>query len=51
MHKGQETLMSFHFIVCHDVFKSSFFPSIVIEWNNLGANIWNASSLGIFKIT
>ena len=49
MHKGQETLMSFHFMVCHDVFKSSFFPSIVIEWSNLGVNIWNSSSLGIFK--
>ena len=37
------------FNVKHDYFKNSFFPSTVIEWNNLDSNIRNSESLVIFK--
>ena len=30
-------------------FKNSFFPSIVIEWNNLDPNLRSAASLRVFK--
>ena len=33
----------------HDVFKNTFFPSAIIEWNKLDPAIRNAESLGIFK--
>ena len=37
------------FNVKHDYFKNSFFPSTIIEWNNLDSNIRNSESLVIFK--
>ena len=37
------------FNVKHDYFKSSFFPSTVIEWNKLDSNIRNSESLPLFK--
>ena len=37
------------FNVKHDYFKNSFFPSTIIEWNNLDSNIRNSESLAIFK--
>ena len=35
--------------VKHDYFKNSFFPSTVIEWNNLDSNIRNSENLVLFK--
>ena len=37
------------FNVKHDYFKNSFFPSTIIEWNNLDSNKRNSESLAIFK--
>ena len=37
------------FNVKHDYFKNSFFPSTIIEWNNLDSNIRNSGSLALFK--
>ena len=37
------------FNVKHDYFKNSFFPSTLIEWNNLDSNKRNSESLAIFK--
>ena len=37
------------FNVKHDYFKNSFFPSAMIEWNNLNSNIRNYECLAIFK--
>ena len=37
------------FNVKHDYFKNSFFPSTIIEWNNLDSNIRNSESLAFFK--
>ena len=36
------------FIVKSDYFKNSFFPSTIIEWNNLDSNIRNFESLAFF---
>ena len=33
----------------HYFFKNSFFPSTIIEWNNLDHNIRNSSSFNIFR--
>ena len=33
----------------HSFFKNSFFPSTIIEWNNLDHNIRNSSSFNIFR--
>ena len=33
----------------HTLFKSSFFPSTIIEWNKLDHNIRNSSSFNIFR--
>ena len=35
--------------VKHDYFKNSFFPSTIIEWNNLDSNIKNSENLTLFK--
>ena len=35
--------------VRHNYFKNSFFPSSIIEWNNLDIDIRSASSIDIFK--
>ena len=35
--------------VKHDYFKSSFFPSAIIEWNNLDCNIRNSENLTLFS--
>ena len=32
-----------------NLFKNTFFPSAVIEWNKLGPTIRNVESFGIFK--
>ena len=37
------------FNVKHDCFNKSFFPSPIIEWNNLHSNIRNSESLALFK--
>ena len=37
------------FHIRHSFFKNSFFPSAVIEWNNLNLSILNSKSLSIFK--
>ena len=39
------------FKVKHSLFRNSFFPSAVIEWNKLDLNIRNSESLNIFKKT
>ena len=33
----------------HNFFKNSFFPSVIIEWNNLDISIHNSNSLSNFK--
>ena len=33
----------------HGYFENSFFPSTIIEWNNLDSNIRNSESLAISK--
>ena len=33
----------------HYFFKNSFFPSAIIEWNNLDANLSNSNSISVFK--
>ena len=35
--------------VKQDYFKNSFFPSTIIEWNNLDSNITNSENLVLFK--
>ena len=35
--------------VKHQFFKSSYFPSTIIEWNKLDSNIRNSETLNIFK--
>ena len=37
------------FNVKHDCLKISFFPSTIIEWNNLDSNVRNSESLALFK--
>ena len=33
----------------HNYFKKSFFPSAIIEWNNLDPNLRNSKSISVFK--
>ena len=33
----------------HNFYKNSFFPSTIIEWNNLNSNLCNSENFGIFK--
>ena len=33
----------------YNFFKNSFFPSVIIEWNNLDPNIENSKSISVFK--
>ena len=33
----------------HNSYKKSFFPSLIIEWNNLDPNLQNSENFGIFK--
>ena len=33
----------------HNFFKNSFFPSAIIEWNNVDPNLRNSKSISIFK--
>ena len=33
----------------HRFYKNSFFPSSIIEWNNLEPNLCNSENFGIFK--
>ena len=35
----------------HNFFKNSFFPSTIIEWNNLDPNLRNSDTYGTFKNT
>ena len=37
------------FNVTYNYFKNFFFPSFIIEWNNLDSNIRNSESLALFK--
>ena len=33
----------------HNFYKNYFFPSSIIEWNNLDPNLLNSENFGIFK--
>ena len=33
----------------HNFFKKYFFPSAIIEWNNLDPNLRNSNSISVFK--
>ena len=33
----------------HNFFKNYFFPSAIIEWNNLDPNLRNSNSISVFK--
>ena len=33
----------------HNFFRNSFFPSAIIEWNNLDPNLRNSKSISVFK--
>ena len=33
----------------HNFFKNSLFPSDILEWNNLDANLRNSKSISVFK--
>ena len=33
----------------HNFFEDSFFPAVIIEWNNLDINVRNCSSINVFK--
>ena len=37
------------FKIRHNFFKNSFFPSIIIGWNNLDPTLWNLKSFVVFK--
>ena len=37
------------FKIRHNFFKNSFFPSTIIEWNNLDPTLWNSKSFVDFK--
>ena len=37
------------FNIKHNFYKNSFFPSSIIEWNNLDPNLRNSENFGIFK--
>ena len=45
----QETLITFCFKIRHNFFKSSFFPSTIIEWNNLDPTLRNSKRFADFK--
>ena len=38
-----------HINVKHQLFKNSYFPSTIIEWNRLDSNIRNSETINIFK--
>ena len=38
-----------YFKIRHNFFKNFFFPSTIIEWNNLDSTLWNSKSFVIFK--
>ena len=48
-HKTKSSINLPLFHIKHNFFKNSFFPSPVIEWNNLDLSIRNSKSLSIFK--
>ena len=33
----------------HNFFQNPFFPSVIIEWNNLDSNLRNSKSISVFK--
>ena len=37
------------FNIKHNFYKNSFFPSSIIEWNNLDPKLCNSENFGIFK--
>ena len=39
----------FLFNIKHNFYKNSFFPSSIIEWNNLNLQLSNSENFGIFK--
>ena len=45
--KPSNNIPCFHFK--HNFFKNSFFPSVIIEWNNLDISIRNSKNLSTFK--
>ena len=42
-------MYSFHQKIKCQLFKNSYFPSLIIEWNKLDSNIRNSETLNIFK--
>ena len=43
-------LSIFLFLISRITFiKNSFFPSMIIEWNNLDSKLWNSENFDIFK--
>ena len=49
MHMLQETLITSRFKIRHNFFKNCFFPSTIIEWNNLDPTLQNSKSFAEFK--
>ena len=45
--RSSNNIPCFHFK--RNFFKNSFFPSVIIEWNNLDISIHNSKSLSTFK--
>ena len=45
----QGRLSIYPFFILDSIFSNSFFPSAVIQWNNLDLSIRNSESLSIFK--
>ena len=50
MHMLLETLITFPVLkLRHNFFKNTFFPSTIIEWNNLDPTLRNSKSFVVFK--
>ena len=45
----QEMLKMFLFLISSTTYKNSFFPSSIIEWNNLDPKLRNSENFGNFK--
>ena len=49
MHMLQETLITFPFLKLDTTSSKTFFPSKIIEWNNLDPTLRNSKSFVVFK--
>ena len=38
-----------YFNIRYNLFKNSFFPFTIIEWNNLDLTLWNSKNFGVFE--